>query len=320
MTRSPPARASAREDLLVQPVGEVGVLGVRAQVGEGQHREPGSLAERRAHQPLPGLLCAHGQSDTERECDPERGDAPDGRGRPGRGDGRRAGRGLAAQTCAAEIERPGQHERHRQAEHGGDDHRTHRPLRQAEPREHGVRDLDGEPREAAVPGRGAKHLSATKFRDDGHGASGLVGARLRIPLARARFNPRVVAQDNPRQTGGKPQLLDLWKGREYWFRTPRIDRTRSPARDPLTRTDWGFGCATSLMTCACIRVEPEVGVAALQALRDSRAGSVSAAYCSSGSAPAPPRPWGRRPSSSRSSSPAPASRVRTSTPRARSSR
>ena len=99
-----------------------------------------------------------------------------------------------------------------------------------------------------------------------------MGARPRILLARARFNPRVVAQDNPRQTGGKPQLLDLWKGREYWFRTPRIDRTRSPARDPLTRIDWGFGCATSLMTCACIRVEPEVGVAALQALRDSRAG------------------------------------------------
>ena len=152
----------------MQPVGEIGVLGVRAQVGEGQHREAGPLAERRTHDPLPGLLRAHGQPGTEQECDPERGDAPDWRGPPGRGDGRRAARGLATQTCAAEIERPGQHERHWQAEHGCDDHRTDRPLRQTEPREHGVRDLDGEPREAAVPGGGAKHLSAAKFRDEGH--------------------------------------------------------------------------------------------------------------------------------------------------------
>ena len=63
MTRSPPARAKRREDLLVQPIGEIGVLGVRAQVGEGQHREPGPFAEGGPDEPLPGLLCAHGESD-----------------------------------------------------------------------------------------------------------------------------------------------------------------------------------------------------------------------------------------------------------------
>jgi hypothetical protein len=40
-----------------------------------------------------------------------------------------------------------------------------------------------------------------------------VSARLRILLVRARIDPCVVAQGNPRQDDGKRRFLDLWKGR-----------------------------------------------------------------------------------------------------------
>ena len=65
----------------------------------------------------------------------------------------------------AEIEPPGERERHGQTEHGGDDYGAHGPFRQIELRENRVRDLDREPREAAVPSCGPEHLSTAKFGD-----------------------------------------------------------------------------------------------------------------------------------------------------------
>ena len=53
----------------MQAVGEVGVLGVGAQVGERQHCDAGTLAERWADELLPGLLGAHRETGPERKRD-----------------------------------------------------------------------------------------------------------------------------------------------------------------------------------------------------------------------------------------------------------
>src|SRR6188474_2951512 len=74
------------EDLLVQAVGEVGVLGIGTQVGKGQHGKPGPLAERGPYQSLPSLLRACREDGAKRERDPERRDAPEWRGEGRRGD------------------------------------------------------------------------------------------------------------------------------------------------------------------------------------------------------------------------------------------
>jgi hypothetical protein len=55
----------------VQSIGEIGIGGVGAQIREGQHSEPGPFAEGGADEPLPGLLCADGESDRDRKRDPE---------------------------------------------------------------------------------------------------------------------------------------------------------------------------------------------------------------------------------------------------------
>ena len=155
------------EDLFVQAVREVGVLGVRTQVGERQYCDARALAKRRAHDPLPRLLRAHSKAGAQSKRNPERRDSPERRHAMGSVNRRRRAR-LATETRHARVEDPGQHECHRQTKRCRYDHGAHGPLGEPEFRHNGARDLNRTPGRGRVPRCGAEHLSPPELADQRH--------------------------------------------------------------------------------------------------------------------------------------------------------
>jgi hypothetical protein len=154
--------AERSEHVIVQPIGEEGVVGVVAQIVEGQDRDRFvELATGNARQ----------HQEPHRDCDR----SADGREHVDvlapRAERRwaifsRLGGRRFLDPARANIERPAKHERDWEAGEDGDDQHPQRPLRQLERRENGRAHLDQKPADDHVRGGDAIHLPPPQFAEE----------------------------------------------------------------------------------------------------------------------------------------------------------